>query len=155
MAKINQGDVVQVHYTGTLEDGTVFDTSEGREPLTFTVGEEKVIPGFERAVVGMEPGDEKTAELSPEQAYGPHREDMVQEMEQDQLPEDVDPEVGQQLQLRLQNGRTIPVVVTDVADGAVTIDANHPLAGKTLTFDIEVVDIGEDTDEDESQIVTP
>lgn len=154
MAKVKQGDAVQVHYTGKLEDGTVFDTSEGNDPLTFTVGEQKVIPGFERAVQGMEPGQTKTAELSPEQAYGPRREDMVTEMERDQIPEDVDPEVGQQLQLRLQNGRTIPVVITDVADGTVTIDANHPLAGKTLVFDIELVDISGGGD-GESQIITP
>ncbi len=155
MAKAKEGDVVRIHYTGKLEDGTVFDTSEGREPLVFTIGEEKVIPGFERAVVGMEPGEQKTAELSPEQAYGPHREDMVQEMPSDKVPDEVDPKVGQQLQLRLQNGRTIPVVITDISDGAVTVDANHPLAGKPLVFDIELVDVGEDGGQEESQIITP
>lgn len=154
MAKAQEGDLVRVHYTGKLEDGTVFDTSEDREPLEFKIGEQKVIPGFEQAVAGMEPGEKKTVELTPEQAYGPHREDMVMEMDRDEVPDNVDPEVGQQLQLRLQSGQTVPVLITDISDGAVTIDANHPLAGKTLVFEIELVDVGEDSGGD-GQIITP
>lgn len=154
MAKAQEGDLVRVHYTGKLEDGTVFDTSEDREPLEFKIGEQKVIPGFEQAVAGMEPGEKKTVELTPEQAYGPHREDMVMEMDRDEVPDNVDPEVGQQLQLRLQSGQTVPVLITDISDGAVTIDANHPLAGKTLVFEIELVDVGEDSGDD-GQIITP
>ncbi len=143
MAEAKEGDEVQVHYTGKLEDGTVFDTSEDGEPLSFTIGEERVIPGFEEAVTGMEPGDSKTTEVDPEQAYGEHREDMVMEMEKDQIPSEVDPEVGQQLQLRLENGQTVPVLITALGEDTVTIDANHPLAGRKLIFEIEVVDVAE------------
>lgn len=154
MAEAKQGDAVRVHYTGKLEDGTVFDTSENREPLEFTIGEDRVIPGFEQAVVGMEPGDTKTEELAPDEAYGQHREDMIMELERDQIPDDVDPEVGQQLQLRMQNGQRVPVVITDISDESVTIDANHPLAGKKLIFEIELVSI-EDGESGGSNIVTP
>jgi peptidylprolyl isomerase/FKBP-type peptidyl-prolyl cis-trans isomerase SlpA len=159
VAEAKEGDEVQVHYTGKLEDGTVFDTSEDGEPLSFTIGEERVIPGFEEAVTGMEPGDSKTTEVDPEQAYGEHREDMVMEMEKDQIPSEVDPEVGQQLQLRLENGQTVPVLITALGEDTVTIDANHPLAGRKLIFEIEVVDVAEGdgtTGGDEGgNIVTP
>ncbi|MFB6247669.1 MAG: peptidylprolyl isomerase [Salinibacter sp.] len=143
MAQAKEGDEVQVHYTGKLEDGTVFDTSEDGEPLSFTIGENRVIPGFEEAVTGMEPGDSKTTEVEPEEAYGEHRDDMVMEMERDQIPQDVDPEVGQQLQLRLENGQTVPVLITALGEDSVTIDANHPLAGRKLLFDIELLDVSE------------
>jgi peptidylprolyl isomerase/FKBP-type peptidyl-prolyl cis-trans isomerase SlpA len=137
----------------------VFDTSEDGEPLSFTIGENRVIPGFEEAVTGMEPGDSKTTEVEPEQAYGEHREDMVMEMERDQIPDDVDPEVGQQLQLRLENGQTVPVLITALGEESVTIDANHPLAGRTLLFEIELVDVAEgaagSTDDEGGNIVTP
>ena len=161
MATANNGDEVQVHYTGKLEDGTIFDSSED-EPLSFTIGENRVIPGFEEAVTGMEPGDSKTTEVEPEQAYGEHREDMVMEMDRDQIPGEVDPEVGQQLQLRLENGQTVPVLITALGDDSVTIDANHPLAGRKLIFDIEVVDVSEgsgspngDAGSGDGNIVTP
>lgn len=143
MAQAKEGDEVQVHYTGRLEDGTVFDTSEDGEPLSFTIGENRVIPGFEEAVTGMQPGESKTTEVEPEQAYGEHREDMVMEMDRGQIPNEVDPEVGQQLQLRLENGQTVPVLITALGEDSVTIDANHPLAGRKLIFDIEVVDVEE------------
>jgi len=156
VAKAKEGDEVQVHYTGKLEDGTVFDTSEDGEPLSFTIGENRVIPGFEEAVTGMEPGDTKTTEVEPEQAYGEHREDMVMEMEQDQIPDEVEPEVGQQLQLRLENGQTVPVLITALGEDSVTIDANHPLAGRKLIFDIELVDVEEGEGGGEGgNIVTP
>ncbi len=132
----------------------MFDTSQDREPLSFTIGEQRVIPGFEQAVVGMEPGETKTEELSPEQAYGQHRKDMVMELDREQLPDNLEPKVGQQLQLRMQNGQEIPVVITDMGDETITIDANHPLAGKDLVFEIELVDIGEDSEED-GNIITP
>ncbi|PSQ85861.1 MAG: peptidylprolyl isomerase [Bacteroidetes bacterium QH_2_63_10] len=161
MAKANEGDEVQVHYTGKLEDGTIFDSSED-EPLSFTIGENRVIPGFEEAVTGMEPGDSKTTEVEPERAYGEHREDMVMEMDRDQIPGEVDPEVGQQLQLRLENGQTVPVLITALGDDSVTIDANHPLAGRKLIFDIEVINVSEgsgspsgDAGGGEGNIVTP
>ncbi len=154
VAQAKQGDIVDVHYTGRLEDGTVFDTSRERQPLRFTVGEGQVIPGFEQAVIDMEPGDSKKEELPPDQAYGPRREDMVMEVERGQLPEEVEPEVGSQLQLRLQNDQTVPVIITDVADDTITIDANHPLAGKKLIFEIELVDL-DGSSEDKAQIITP
>lgn len=153
VAKAKEGDTVQVHYTGKLKDGTVFDTSQDREPLRFTIGEQRVIPGFEQAVVGMEPGDTKTEELSPEDAYGQHRKDMVMELDRDQLPDNLEPKVGQQLQLRMQNGQEVPVVITELSDESVTIDANHPLAGKDLVFEIELIDIGENSEG--GNIVTP
>lgn len=159
MAQAKEGDEVQVHYTGKLEDGTVFDTSQDGEPLSFTIGENRVIPGFESAVVGMEPGDSKTTEIEPDQAYGEHRDDMVMELDRDQIPEDVEPDVGQQLQLRLENGQTVPVLITALGEETVTIDANHPLAGRTLIFEIELVDVSANGTtgggEDDGNIVTP
>ncbi|MDD4568438.1 MAG: peptidylprolyl isomerase [Methanoculleus chikugoensis] len=141
MAQAKAGDTVQVHYTGKLEDGTVFDTSEERTPLEFTIGSGQIIPGFERAVVGMEPGETKTATISPEEAYGQHREDMTITVDRGQFPEDINPEPGQQLQVQQPDGRAAIVVVSDVSESTVTLDANHPLAGQPLTFDIELVDI--------------
>jgi peptidylprolyl isomerase/FKBP-type peptidyl-prolyl cis-trans isomerase SlpA len=159
VAQAKEGDEVQVHYTGKLEDGTVFDTSQDGEPLSFTIGENRVIPGFESAVVGMEPGDTKTTEIDPEQAYGEHRDDMVMELDREQIPDDVEPEVGQQLQLRLENGQTVPVLITALGEDTVTIDANHPLAGRTLIFEIELVDVTENGasggDDGGGNIVTP
>jgi peptidylprolyl isomerase/FKBP-type peptidyl-prolyl cis-trans isomerase SlpA len=140
VAKIKQGDTVSVHYTGRLEDGTVFDSSREREPLTFEVGAGQVIEGFENAVVGMETGESQTEEIPSEQAYGDRNPKMVVEVDKEQVGGG-DPEVGQQLQVHLQGGQTIPAIITDVGDSTVTIDANHPLAGKTLVFDIEVVDV--------------
>jgi len=141
MAQAKAGDTVQVHYTGKLEDGTVFDTSEERTPLEFTIGSGQIIPGFERAVVGMEPGETKTATISPEEAYGQHREDMTITVDRGQFPEDINPEPGQQLQVQQPDGRAAIIVVSDVSESTVTLDANHPLAGQPLTFDIELVDI--------------
>lgn len=144
VAQAKEGDVVHVHYTGKLEDGTVFDTSKEDDPLNFTIGEERVIPGFEQAVVGLEPGESVTTEIEPEEAYGEHREDMVLELERSQIPDGMEPEVGQQLQLRLDNGQQVPVVITAIGEESVTIDANHPLAGRKLIFDIELIKIDED-----------
>ncbi len=139
MAQAQTGDTVQVHYTGRLEDGTVFDTSDGREPLAFTLGSGQVIPGFEEAVVGLEPGEAKKVTIASDEAYGPHRADLVIDVERSQVPPDLEPQVGQQLQLSLEEGREVPVTVTAVSAAAVTLDANHPLAGQTLVFDIELV----------------
>jgi FKBP-type peptidyl-prolyl cis-trans isomerase 2 len=141
MAEAKNGDTVKVHYTGKLEDGTVFDSSKGGDPLEFTLGQNQVIPGFEQAVVGMEPGDSKTAQLPPEEAYGPRYDEMVIEVEKQQIPEQIDPQVGQRLQIRQADGRAIGVTVTDVTEEKVTLDGNHPLAGQDLKFDIELVDI--------------
>lgn len=130
------GNTVSVHYTGTLADGTVFDTSVGREPLEFTIGEGNMLPGFEQAVKGMRVGESKTVTIPSEEAYGLPRDDLVAVLERSQLPEDLDPEVGQQL----INGTTIVTVIA-VSETTITIDANHPLAGKDLTFEIELVEI--------------
>lgn len=141
MAQAKRGDTVRVHYTGKLDDGTVFDTSLNRDPLQFTIGEGDVIPGFEEAVIGMNPGETKTARVPADDAYGPHREEMVLVVERDQFPTYLHPKVGQQLQIRQGDGEPIVVMVTDVTESSVTLDANHPLAGKDLTFDIQLLEI--------------
>lgn len=141
MVQAKSGDTVKIHYTGKLNDGTVFDSSANREPLEFTIAQGQVIPGFEQAVLGMAPGESKTEKIPMEQAYGPYREDMVVQINRTQLPSDLEPEIGQQLQIQQPNGRAIPVFVTEVTDGNVTLDANHPLAGEDLTFDIQLVEI--------------
>ena len=140
-SEARNGDVVQVDYTGKLADGTVFDSSAGREPLEFTLGAGQVIPGFEKAVFGMKVGEKKTATIPVEEAYGPYRDDMVAEISREKLPSDVTPEVGQQLVVRQPDGREIVVTITEVSDETVTVDANHPLAGKDLMFEIELVNI--------------
>lgn len=139
MAQATEGDTVSIHYTGRLDDGTVFDTSEERDPLEFTLGDGRVIPGFEEAVSGMEPGETKTATIPADDAYGPRREDLVMKVDREQLPEDMDPDVGQRLGMRTSDGETVEVRVTATDDQAVELDANHPLAGQDLTFDIELV----------------
>jgi peptidylprolyl isomerase len=135
------GDTVKVHYTGKLEDGTVFDSSTDRDPLEFTIGEGLVIPGFERAVIGMNPGDSRTELIPNEQAYGPHLEEMVVVIDRQQMPAEIAPSIGQQLEVQQPSGQVIPVVITELSDEAVTLDANHPLAGEDLTFDIQLVEI--------------
>ncbi len=136
-----EGDTVKVHYTGKLEDGTVFDSSQEREPLEFTIGSGDIIAGFERAVIGMSPGDSTTERIPAEEAYGPRQEGMVMELGREDVPAEISPEVGQQLQIRQEDGQAVPVMITEVSDGAVLLDANHPLAGETLVFDIELVEI--------------
>lgn len=141
MAQAKHGDTVKVHYTGKLEDGTVFDTSIDRDPLQFTIGKGQMIPGFEQAVLGMNPGESKTIRIPTDEAYGTRREEMVMVVDRNQLPADLNPEVGQQLQNRQPDGQTIVVTVTEVSESSVTVDANHPLAGKDLTFDIQLVEV--------------
>ncbi|CAN5663854.1 peptidylprolyl isomerase [soil metagenome] len=141
MATATQGDTVQVHYTGRLEDGTVFDTSEGRDPLSFTVGAGQVIPGFDEAVSGMGPGDSKTVRIGPGDGYGDRRDDLVLQVPKEQLPDGLEPEIGMELSLRGEDGRQLPVRVADVGDEAITLDANHPLAGQPLTFDLTLVEV--------------
>ncbi|MEB3357120.1 MAG: peptidylprolyl isomerase [Synechococcales bacterium] len=141
MAQAQQGDKVLVHYTGKLEDGTVFDTSDNRDPLQFSIGSGNVIPGFEAAVIGMSPGDSKTTTIPSAQAYGPYREDMVVQIDRQQVPSEIPLEIGQRLQIQQQGGQAIPVTITAMSDAAVTLDANHPLAGENLTFDIKLVDL--------------
>lgn len=141
MSKVKDGDTVKVHYTGKLEDGSVFDSSVERDPLEVTLGEGKLIPGFENAVVGLAVGDKTSANIASTDAYGERREDLEVSIERDQLPEEIEPEVGMQLQLNQPNGQPVPVQIIKVEDENITIDANHPLAGKDLTFDIELVEI--------------
>jgi peptidylprolyl isomerase len=140
MAAAKPGDRVRVHYTGRLEDGSVFDSSVGGEPLEFTIGSQEVIPGFENAVVGMSPGQSKTENIPVDQAYGPRREDMVISVDRKEIPEDISLQVGQRLRMN-QDGHQIIVTVEQITPENVTLDANHPLAGKNLVFDIELVEI--------------
>ena len=142
MSQAKQGDTVKVHYTGKLQDGNVFDSSVNREPLQFTLGAGNMIPGFEQAVQGMNVGDKKTAEIPSEQAYGEKREDMIISVPRENVPGDIQPEVGQQLAIQQQEGQQVPVTVTEVTEEKVVLDANHPLAGKDLVFEIELVEIG-------------
>jgi peptidylprolyl isomerase len=141
MKEANSGDTVKVNYTGKLDDGTVVATSNDREPLRFVVGGGNLIAGFEEAVVGMKPGESKTAKIPAEKAFGPHREELVEVVDRNQLPSDLEPEIGQKLNMTDGSGKTSVVVVTEVTDSGVTLDANHLLAGKDLTFSIELVEI--------------
>ena len=141
MSQVKSGDKVKVHYTGKLEDGSVFDSSREREPFEFTVGAGQVIPGFDNGVVGMTAGDQKTLTIEAEQAYGQRRDELVLEVKKDMFPENITPEVGQQLQMEQQDGQVVNVVISEMKEEMVTLDANHPLAGKTLIFEIELVAI--------------
>lgn len=139
--KAQQGDTVTVHYTGTLDSGDVFDSSRGREPLEFKVGSGQVIAGFDRAVEGLAVGESREVRVEPEEAYGERREDLVVEVPRDRFPAGADPELGQQVQVQLPQERSMVARVTDIAEEAVTLDLNHPLAGEALTFDVELVSI--------------
>ena len=141
MTQAKSGDTVSIHYTGTLDDGTEFDSSSGRDPLQFTIGSGQVIPGFDKAVEGMAVGDSKSVNIPAEDAYGPRRDNMVQDVPRTALPEDLDPVEGMALQAKGQDGNVVNLTVTSVKDDSITVDANHPLAGKALNFDIELVDI--------------
>lgn len=140
-AQAKNGDVVQVDYTGTLENGTVFDTSVGREPLNFTLGEGQMIPGFEQAVLGMKVGESKTFTIPADEAYGQYSDDLVVVINREELTNIPDPEVGQQLYGSQTDGTTITGTITNVTDTTVTVDFNPPLAGENLTFEIELVSI--------------
>jgi FKBP-type peptidyl-prolyl cis-trans isomerase 2 len=138
---VKTGDKVAVHYTGKLPDGSVFDSSRKRGPLEFVVGEGRVIPGFEKAVAGMTPGESKTAEIPAADAYGDHRPEMVVEIERENVPADTEVAIGQEFQVQTTGGQTLTARVVDTSKRAVILDANHPLAGQNLTFDIEVVKV--------------
>ena len=135
------GDRVRVHYTGTLDDGTVFDTSVDREPLEFVLGEGQVIPGFEKGVLGLKVGEKTKITMSPEEAYGPRMEELIFEVERDKFPEDYVPELNQQLQIPQEDGTIMIVTVTGFDEEMVTLDANHPLAGENLNFEVELVEV--------------
>jgi FKBP-type peptidyl-prolyl cis-trans isomerase 2 len=141
MGQAKQGDTVKVHYTGRLCDDTVFDTSEGREPLEFTIGQQQVIAGFEQAVIGMDLGESRTSEIPADRAYGPRDEKLVMEVSRQRVPDDLELRVDDRLQVRRADGETLVVTVTDLSDTNVTLDGNHPLAGQDLVFDIRLVEI--------------
>jgi peptidylprolyl isomerase len=141
MTAARSGDTVRVHYVGRLDDGTVFDSSREHEPLEFTVGAGEVISGFDRAVEGMEVGEAREARIEVDDAYGERRDDLVLDVPRDQVPEGLDIEPGMRLELRQPDGEAVPVTVADIGDETVTLDANHPLAGQPLTFELELVEI--------------
>ena len=142
MAVVKKGDQIKVHYTGRLTDGTVFDSSDGRDPLAFEVGAGMMIPGFDKAVNGMKIGDKKTAEISADEAYGQKSEEMIFEVPRANLPEDMEVVVGMPLAMQQPDGTPVPVTGAELKGDIVVIDANHDLAGKDLVFDIEIVEIG-------------
>ncbi|MGB6150892.1 MAG: peptidylprolyl isomerase [Pricia sp.] len=142
MSQVKKDDTVKVHYTGKLEDGQVFDSSVERgEPLKFTMGQGQLIPGFEDGIIDMKVNEKKTINISKENAYGEIREELVQEVPKSQLPENIKPEVGMGLTSQTQDGQEINLIVKDVKDETIVVDGNHPLAGKDLTFELEVVEI--------------
>ncbi|MDZ7260883.1 MAG: peptidylprolyl isomerase [candidate division KSB1 bacterium] len=141
MAQAKIGDTVRVHYRGSLEDGTVFDSSFEREPLELTLGQGLVIPGFENAVVGMEEGDTKPVTILPEDGFGQYREDLVVVIERSQIPPHINPQPGMTLQLRSDEGMITELIVTDIDEDTITLDANHPLAGERLIFEITLLEI--------------
>jgi peptidylprolyl isomerase len=142
MAAAKLGDTVHIHYTGRLDDGSVFDASAGREPLAFELGTGRVIPGFERAVLGMRIGERKTVRILAEEAYGVVRDELRFFFPRERLPEGMNPEVGTRLQLTDEGGHPVPVTVVENEAAGITVDANHELAGKALTFELELVLIG-------------
>ena len=141
MTQAKSGDTVRIHYTGTMDDGTQFDSSDGRDPLEFSLGGGQVIPGFDSAVDGMAVGENKSVTVQPDQAYGERHEQLVQQVPKSALPEDMEPAIGMQLQSQSPDGQVMNLVITEVADETITVDANHPLAGQALTFAVELVEI--------------
>lgn len=142
MTQVKVGDTVRIHYTGTLQDGTTFDSSEGRDPLEFTVGAGQIIPGLDKAIPGMEVGDKKSVDVPATEAYGAVDPNARQAVPREQIPADIPLEEGTQLQVQTQQGQVLPVTVAEVTEETVILDANHPLAGKDLNFAIELVSIG-------------
>ena len=141
MSEVKAGDTVSIHYTGTLNDGSVFDSSDGREPLQFTVGTGQIISGLDKAIPGMVIGDEKTVNVPADEAYGQKDPNALQPVPRDQFPADIPLEVGVQLQVQTPNGQVMSVSIAEVGEDAVVLDANHPLAGKDLTFAIKLISI--------------
>ena len=141
MTEVKQGDTVRIHYTGTLTTGETFDSSKGRDPLEFTVGSGQIIPGLDKALPGMTVGEKKTVQVACAEAYGESDPNARQTIDRAQIPEDIPLDPGTQLQVQTPEGQVMPVTVADVTETEVTLDANHPLAGKDLTFDIELVDV--------------
>lgn len=143
MIQVKENNTVKVNYTGKLADGQVFDSSEGREPLEFTLGQGQLIPGFEKGVIDMKLNEKKTITIAKEEAYGAVNNELIQEVEKSQLPEDMKPEVGMGLVSKSPDGHEINLLVVEVKDESIVVDGNHPLAGKELIFDLEVIEIKE------------
>lgn len=141
MSQAKPGDTVRMHYSGSLADGTQFDSSEGRDPLEFTLGSGQIIPGLDRAMTGMEVGETKQVVVEPGDAYGDRDPSRIQAVPRDQIPDHIPTEPGTQLQMQTPEGQTLPVMVAEASESEVTLDANHPLAGQKLTFDVELVEI--------------
>ena len=141
MTEAKSGDTVRLHYKGTLDDGSVFDSSEGRDPLEFTVGSGQIIPGLDQAIPGMKVGDEKTVRIEPDSAYGPHNPAARQAVPRTNIPANIPLEVGMQLQAQTENGQMMTVTVVEISENEVVLDANHPLAGQALTFEIQLTAI--------------
>ena len=139
--KAQQGDTVAVHYTGKLDSGEVFDSSQGRDPLEFTVGSGQVIPGFDQAVDGLEVGESREVRIEPDDAYGEPRDDLKVDVSRDQFPNDAEPEIGQQVQVQVAPGQNRVATIAAVQEDSITLDLNHPLAGQPLTFEVELVEI--------------
>ena len=150
MNEVKKGDKVKVEYTGKFKDGSVFDSSKGRPPLCFEAGSGQVVPGFDKNIVGMGLNKEKPFTIQPAEAYGNVRAELVQEVPRDKLPPKPEPEVGMMLVMRAPTGQQIPARITKIVDGKVTIDINHPLAGKKLTFTVKIVGINEPEEEEHS-----
>ncbi len=142
MTQVKSGDTVAIHYTGTLKDGTTFDSTDGREPLSFEVGGGQIIPGLDVVLPGMTVGEKKTVEIDCKDAYGPINPAMRQAVPREGIPEDIPMELGTKLQMQTPEGQVISVTLVEISDNEVTLDANHPLAGQDLTFAIELVSIG-------------
>lgn len=141
MTQVKSGDTVRIHYTGTLSDGTTFDSSQGRDPLQFEVGSGQIIPGLDKAMPGMTVGDKKTVQVPADEAYGQSNPEARQDVPRSEIPAEIPLDLGTQLQVQAPGGQVMPVTVVAVTEEVVTLDANHPLAGKDLTFDIELVEI--------------
>jgi peptidylprolyl isomerase len=141
MAKAKNGAKVKVHFTGSLEDGSIFGSTADEEPFEFTIGEKNMLPGFESAVIGMQEGDTKTITLPPEEAYGPHKKELVHVMERSGFPEEINLGIGKMLRIRTQDEKYTVVAIKDFTEDSIVLDENDPLAGETLTFNIELIDI--------------
>jgi len=141
MDQTKTGDKVKVYFTGYLEDSTIFGSTMDEEPFEFTIGEKNMLPGFENAVIGMQKGDIKTITFPPEEAYGPHKKELVHVMDRSSFPQEINLEIGKRLRIRKQDGKYAIVTIKDFKEDKIVIDENDPLAGKTLTFKIELVDI--------------
>lgn len=141
MTQVKSGDTVRIHYTGTLTDGTQFDSSDGRDPLEFTIGSGQIIPGLEKAIPGMEVGEKKRVEIPADEAYGQPNPQAMQSVPRTEIPDNIPLDLGTQLQVQTPTGQVMPVTVVEVTEEQVTLDANHPLAGKDLVFDFELVAI--------------